>query len=102
MYTCPCCGFSGLDEKPYENMPSLSETKNKPVPYENLWGAASYEVCGCCGYEFGFDDNPGNGEGESFERVREDWIAGGCKWFEPSEKPDGWNADDQLKAAGLR
>lgn len=101
MNICPCCGFKGLAEKPYINIPQISETKNKRVPYENIWGFPSYEVCGCCGYEFGFDDNPGNGEGESFEQARQEWINNGCQWFEPSEKPIGWNAEAQLRAAGL-
>jgi hypothetical protein len=101
METCPCCGFKGLDQKPYANMPSISETKNKPIPYEDLWGFPSYDVCSCCGYEFGFNDNPGNGIGETFEEARREWIEDGCKWFEPSEMPPGWSAQKQLEAVGL-
>lgn len=102
MHTCPCCGFTGLKQKPYENMPLLEETKNKPTPYETLWGFPSYEVCGCCGYEFGFNDNPGvNEPGETFEQARQEWIASGCEWFDPSEKPAGWSAEAQLSSADL-
>ena len=30
------------------------------------------------------------------------FIADGCRWFYPDERPAGWSLDEQLRAAGLR
>jgi hypothetical protein len=65
------------------------------------FGDPSYEVCGCCGYEYGYDDEPGAGAGLSFEDYLKDWIAVGCRWLFPGQKPDGWDLDEQLAQAGL-
>jgi len=51
-------------------------------PYEELLGKPSYEVCPRCGFEFGNDDNPGTAAPMSFEQYREEWVAGGCQWFD--------------------
>jgi hypothetical protein len=51
-------------------------------PYEDLLGRASYEVCSQCGFEFGFDDNPGTGKPMSFEQYRAEWEADGSPWFD--------------------
>ena len=37
---CPVCGFVGLAVSPY-----------------NEAGGGSFEICPCCGFEFGFDDD---------------------------------------------
>ena len=39
--TCPVCGYDGLYEPPY-----------------NEKGSGSYEICPCCGFQFGYDDFP--------------------------------------------
>ena len=39
MHMCPVCGYIGLNEQPYDDN-----------------GCPSYEICSCCGFEFGFDD----------------------------------------------
>lgn len=38
-YICPICGYDKLLEPPYDEY-------NNP----------SYEICPCCGFEYGFDD----------------------------------------------
>ncbi|MED4649062.1 hypothetical protein P9293_17030 [Bacillus inaquosorum] len=38
-YTCPVCRFKGLTEPAYDKE-----------------GTHSYEICPCCGFQFGFDD----------------------------------------------
>lgn len=38
--------------------------------------------------EFGFDDE---------ELWFEEWVAGGCKWFQFELKPENWKLEDQLK-----
>jgi transcription initiation factor IIE alpha subunit len=77
MYICPVCGYTGLYEQPYD--------KN---------GCASYEICPCCGFEFGYDDND---QGKTFKQYREKWILNGASWFNEKRKPEKWNLKEQLK-----
>ena len=37
---CPVCGYSHLKEGPCDE-----------------FGCSTYEICPCCGFEFGFDDD---------------------------------------------
>ena len=100
--TCPVCGWNGLHGKPYQRWPGLPVPEDAAPPYADHFGAASYEVCESCGFEFGFDDQPGAGEGVSFEEFRAAWIAGGCSWwFHRRQAPAGWDGFDQLRRAGL-
>jgi hypothetical protein len=71
-------------------------------PYCIKYGFPSYEICPCCGYEFGNDDNPGTAEAVSFDDYRREWIASGAEWFESEAKRDGWNMEAQLTRAGIR
>ena len=74
-HTCPVCGYSGdLEFRPRD-----------------------YQICACCGTEFGYDDRV-----LSHEQLRAEWLQKGCPWFDLEEpKPYGWNAYDQLQAAKL-
>ena len=74
-YICPVCGFPDLDEPPYDN------------------GNPSYNICDCCGFEFGYDDGS---EEMSFETYRKKWIDEGAKWFTKESKPNNWNLKQQL------
>lgn len=58
MFACPVCGFDELTEPPYD-----------------VYGCASFDICPCCGTEFGNDDF-----GKSHEVLRENWINSGMKW----------------------
>jgi hypothetical protein len=62
MFTCPVCFFEGMTEPPQD-----------------------YNICECCGTEFGNDD-----EDRTYEELREQWRASGAKWFF-GEPPLGWN-----------
>ena len=76
-YVCPICGYDKLEEPPFD------ET-----------GEPSFEICPCCGIEFGFDlENAHISEQE----YRQNWLNGGSNWFIPEEKPDNWDLQDQLK-----
>jgi hypothetical protein len=66
-FTCPVCFYDKLTEPP-----------------------ANYNICVCCGTEFGNDD-----EFRSHAELREDWIENGCKWFF-NQPPAGWNPSAQL------
>lgn len=72
LFTCPVCGFDGLEESPVRGQDALS-----------------YEICPCCGFEFGFD-------AASFDEYRRQWVEGGAKWFIPTLKPENWNLEKQL------
>ncbi len=76
-YICPVCGYDDLDEAPFDND-----------------GNPSYNICDCCGFEFGFDDGS---EGINFEHYRKKWIEEGTKWFISKKKPKNWNLSEQLK-----
>jgi len=75
-YVCSVCGFDGLKEPPY------SEEKEP-----------SYEICPCCGFEFGFD-------GANIQIVltdfRQRWIKNGAHWFIPRLEPKNWDIKRQL------
>ncbi|HSI13899.1 MAG TPA: hypothetical protein VK961_17770 [Chthoniobacter sp.] len=76
-HTCPVCGWPELHEPP-----------------RSASGAASFELCPCCGFEFGFDDDD---QGLTYEQARTRWIAGGMKWWSSSRPaPAEWNASRQL------
>ncbi|MFC1709136.1 hypothetical protein ACFL2J_03640 [Candidatus Omnitrophota bacterium] len=75
-YICPICGFNGLKESPYSKA-------NEP----------SYEICPCCGFEFGFDRGESVKEYQSFRRK---WIEGGANWLVLDRKPEDWDLNRQL------
>ena len=102
-HQCPTCGFKGLETKPYEKIPEKVNYSEISPPYSKIWGQPSYEVCDCCGFEFGFDDEPGEGaEPETFEKYLANWAREGCNWFSPDERPVNWSLEVQLKEAGLK
>jgi len=80
-YTCPVCGFLGLDEPPWD------ET-----------GCPSYDICPCCGCEFGYDDETI----EARMQYLKEWIKRGALWFNPELKPDDWDLSKQLSKIGLK
>lgn len=59
MYTCPVCSYDQLEFPPDD-----------------------WHICYCCGTQFRYDDC-----GKSHEQLREEWIAGGCKWWSECDKP---------------
>ena len=82
-HLCPVCGWPELAEPP-----------------RNAAGAASFEICPCCGFEFGFDDDD---RGLTYDAARARWVAGGMKWWSASRPaPAGWEASEQVGRAGFR
>ncbi len=70
---CPICGYA---EMPYA-----------PAPYN---------ICPCCGTEFGVDDRETN-----HQVLRQTWIKTGMLWFDViTSPPPGWSASLQLINAG--
>ena len=77
-HICPVCGFDGLDEPP--TTPECGD---------------SYEICSCCGFQFGVSDGD---RGFTYEGWRQAWISGGMRWWSTSRPaPPGWDPDAQLR-----
>lgn len=67
MFTCPVCYYGNLRYPPM-----------------------NYNICECCGTEFGLHDDDW-----THEELRAGWLQQGCPWFF-GEPPLGWNASVQL------
>lgn len=74
---CPVCGYDKLAEVPYDQ-----------------YGYPSYEICPCCGFEYGFDDSS---EGKTFEEYRNEWIKNGYPFYDNEVLPKNWSEVDMLK-----
>ena len=77
IHNCRVCGFY------IENLP-WGEAGNCPT----------YEICPCCGVEFGNEDYTI----ESVKKYRNEWLSKDGYWFDPDEKPNEWSLDEQLKS----
>jgi hypothetical protein len=75
-FNCRVCGIY-LEESPW------GEDGNSP----------NYEMCSCCGVEFGNQDYTV----ESVKRYREKWLSDGAKWSLPKFKPSDWDLNEQMK-----
>ena len=100
-YHCPCCGYGGMDLPAYEHIGSPPWADHGSPPYALRYGSPSYDCCDCCGFEFGFDDEPGAGEGQSFSEYLWRRAAGGCLWFSADRRPAGWSLITQLTDVGV-
>lgn len=78
-YTCPVCGFDGLDRPP-----------RSPTT-----GAGSLEICPCCSFQFGVTDDD---EGIEYAAWRRRWIDEGMEWDNGSTTPpSGWDPWVQVR-----
>lgn len=61
------------------------------------WGddgrTPSFEICSCCGVEFGYEDSTPQG----CRTYRAKWIASGNRWWDESLTPADWNLEIQLE-----
>lgn len=76
-HTCRVCGLY------IENLPWGEDDKSP-----------TYEICPCCGVEFGNEDYTI----ESTKRYRQTWINKGANWFNPKQKPEKWDKEEQFKS----
>ncbi len=74
---CRICGFY------YENYYPWGESCDSPT----------YDICVCCGAEFGFDDI----SEYSAREYRSEWLKKGAKFFHPASCPENWDISEQLK-----
>jgi len=80
-YICPICGYDELEKIPYYG-----------------GDCPSYEICECCGFEYGFDDGS---EGHTFTTYRRKWILEGAEWFVSNSKSNNWDLEKQLANINL-
>ena len=102
-FVCPCCGYPALTVPAYTTLrhATVPMHGSSSPPYCRAFGEASYDVCHCCGYEYGFDDEPGTGPGTAFEHYLTAWMADGCHWLRPEARPKDWDLMAQLRRAGI-
>jgi len=89
-HRCPVCGFPGLESNP-----------DSPNPLEFYGG---FEICRCCGTEFGADVYVGvpGGTAKRIERLRRIWVGKGATWFSRYYcPPPGWEWKENLRAIGV-
>jgi hypothetical protein len=75
-YSCRVCGFI------YEDKPWGEDGK-----------CPSFQICVCCGAEFGYEDFSHN----SILAFRENWIKSGSKFIKPEFMPKNWNLKKQME-----
>lgn len=90
-HICLVCGYKGLDEAPYD-----------------ILGNCSYEICSCCGFQFGVDDDDYDENGtmltskeELHTTYRKSWISTGAKAFSDYYPKKWLNRDGSLKDSVL-
>jgi hypothetical protein len=77
-FTCPVCGYRGLEEP----------------PRSGASGGGSYEICPSCGFQFGVTDDD---KGFSYEAWRSQWQEQGMPWSSIGiDPPAEWNPAEQV------
>lgn len=65
------------------------------------WGedgrSASFEICPCCGVEWGYEDSLPQG----VRAYRQEWLERGAPWFTPEEPHDGLTTEERLARVPL-
>lgn len=80
-YLCPVCGFTGLEDPPQD-----------------------FNICPCCGTEFGHDDFGMSQAEVNAKRaeLRWRWFEEGAVWWRTgTTAPTGWDPYRQLDEAGF-
>ncbi|MCR6105792.1 hypothetical protein HXA34_05745 [Salipaludibacillus agaradhaerens] len=90
-YICPICGYDGLDAPPYE-IHSHS---------------ASYDICPCCYFEYGYSEDhevdlgyivtPVDMREAAFQLYRKQWIEKGAVVGSPENYPKEFQEDGKVK-----
>jgi len=61
------------------------------------WGedgrTPTYEICSCCGVEFGYEDS----QPTSVRAYRVQWLGKGGAWFAPDQRPVVWDFEAQFR-----
>lgn len=84
-YICPVCGYDDLEGPAY-----------------NEYNYASHEICTCCRFQFGDDDDVEISDGvfltreEAHKTYREKWIENGAEVFHLECYPQEWQLDGKV------
>ena len=85
-----CILFSSLDN--YQNC-RVCGYHNADYPWGEDGKSPTYQICPCCGVEFGVDDiTP-----ENIQKFRNDWQKSNYKWFDKQMKPSDWSLEKQMR-----
>lgn len=102
---CPACGYPGLEAPAYARFPLGPPplAHPGPPPYARWYGEPAHQICPCCGFEPGNDDDSWSGavRSLSFAEYRREWVESGGAWLDESLRPEGWDLRQQLGAAGI-
>jgi hypothetical protein len=84
--TCPVCGYPDLEEPAYDS-----------------YDCSSFEICECCGTEFGLHDKHATISKEDMHlHLRQQWAEAGFPWTgSVDDPPPNWDPREQLRKAGL-
>ena len=63
-------------------------------PWGENGSSPTFEICSCCGTEFGYED----ANADAIKSARQRWIDSGGKWFSPAMRPSGWSLEEQLES----
>jgi len=78
-FKCRVCGLRQFPDLPW------GEDGRQP----------SYNICDCCGVEFGYGDDGL----QNCLRLRRRWVeVENCRWFSPKLCPRDWNLPAQIRA----
>ncbi|WP_218940109.1 hypothetical protein [Denitrobaculum tricleocarpae] len=65
----------------------------QPEPPWGLDGkTATFDICACCGAEFGYEDSLYS----AVVSYREEWKRKGMNWWSEKDKPEDWDVKAQL------
>ena len=100
---CPTCGYPGLASPAYARLGPPPWVHPGPPPYERWYGDPAYQICPCCGFEPGNDDDSWSEAVRpwSFEQYLREWVRSGGEWLDESLKPERWDLRQQLRDAGI-
>ena len=83
-------------EKTYARSAAAAAWSSPPF---NESGEGSYDICPCCGFQFGLSDFPYEDRERLVAEGRERWADGGCVWKYATgcrRPPEGWDPQAQL------
>lgn len=75
LYICRVCGAEQLE-----------------APWGDDGESPTYEICDCCGVEFGYEDSTLQG----IKKYRTKWLEDGAKWHSKKSEPENWSVVEQL------
>lgn len=65
------------------------------------YGLTTFEICAACGSQSGYEYSESSDETD-FLRLRRSWVIDrDAKWFGSTPPPESWDAQEQMRNAGL-